>query len=219
MKINPTYTKAELLNRLTFRCEHRHSGLSHPRCYDKKFKYTEKIGFFDIEASNLSADFGYMISYCIKKEGGAIIARAVTPREIRKGTTDWRLCQQFVKDSEQFDRLIGHYSCRFDLPFVRTRCIIQGVEYPVYGSLMQKDTWRVARDKFKFHSNRLEAIANALHIPAKGHKLDPERWQQAQAGNQKAIDFIVKHNKEDVIATEMIWHKIRDSIKLTNTSI
>jgi hypothetical protein len=54
---------------------------------------------------------------------------------------DTRILQTMVETITQYDRLIGHYSCRFDLPFVRTRAVICNVAFPFYGELYQADTW------------------------------------------------------------------------------
>ena len=48
----------------------------------------EVIGFLDIEASNLSATFGYVFSYCIKRLDGDIIERVLSPDEIKNGQFD-----------------------------------------------------------------------------------------------------------------------------------
>ena len=67
--------KSEKKARAVFRCIHRHNGFDHPNCYDTEKGIIEKIGFLDIETSNLNADFGYVLSYCIKKLDGEIIKR------------------------------------------------------------------------------------------------------------------------------------------------
>ena len=61
-----------------------------------------------------------------------------------------------------FGRLVGHFSSLFDLPFIRTRAVICGVEYPTYGVYTQTDTWRILKNKFKLSRNSLENSCRKL---------------------------------------------------------
>lgn len=211
--------KAELVRMANWRCEHRHSGLEHPQCYFAAHGGGERVAFFDIETSDLKANWGIMWSYCLKPDGKPVISNVIRPDEVRNGTYDKRLCRELVDDLWKFDRVIGHYMCRFDLPFVRTRCVYWGIEFPPFGSLKQKDTWVVLRHKFKLHSNRLQTACEFFGIPAKGHPMTPDVWLRAYKGEQSALDYIEAHNIEDVESTEALWHKIEDYMRLGNSSV
>ena len=78
------YTKAEIVKMSLRKCKHGHTGLSHPSCYLKETGTEEKWGFLDIESSNLKANFGIVLTYCIKHKDG-IIKRSVTPKDLRGG--------------------------------------------------------------------------------------------------------------------------------------
>lgn len=213
-------TRKELINRLEFHCKHGHNGLTgHPQCYNKLNGENRNIAIIDIESTALNASFGWIISVCIKKLGGGITKLLVKPEEILEGTTDKRLCQEFVKEMDKFDMIVGHYSGKFDIPMLRTRCVFWNISFPRYADLIQKDTCQILWQKFKLHSNRLEAACDFFGIESKRHRLKPNLWQQAQAGNQKALNYILKHNEEDVISTEKLWLKINQYIAPSKTSI
>ena len=72
--------KDDLVYMATTRCKHRHLLIEHPQCYKRK---PERLGFLDIESSNLDADFGIVLSYCIKRYNGSIIANLITQEELR----------------------------------------------------------------------------------------------------------------------------------------
>lgn len=217
--MNPAnLSKAELVARARFRCKHRHSGLDHTTCYERDHP-SERVGFFDIESTNLNASFGYCLSFCIKKQGGEILKRCVKPQEIRAKNYDKRLCEQFVADCYNFDRLIGWYSSRFDVPFMRTRCLYWGIDFPPFGSMFHTDAWFSCRSKLRLHSNRLEAACTFFDIPSKCHRLTPQVWQAAAAGDKKSLDFILTHNVEDVESTEAIWNKLSSYTRLNKTSV
>ena len=84
------------------RCSHKHTYLEHPQCFftenPSESPLYEKIGIFDIECSNLNADFGYIISYCIKEKNGDILESCVTSQDIK-------LVKPARKRTKQFDTL------------------------------------------------------------------------------------------------------------------
>ena len=107
-----TLRKGELIWMATHRCQHRHLYIEHPSCYEREIleQSREKIGFLDIETFNLEANFGIMLSYCIKISGkDEIIERLITTKELRSQEMDKPVVSQCVRDIQQFDRIVGHY--------------------------------------------------------------------------------------------------------------
>lgn len=219
-KPNPNnMTKAEILERFNYRCSHHHDGFSHPQCYDRDKGNKERIGHLDIEASNLNANFGIVLSYCIKEDEGKIIKRLIEPKHMKDGSFDKHLMIQFCKDVRKFDRLTTWYGGGFDIPFLRTRCVFHGLDFPLHGEVAHTDVWFIARKKFRFHSNRMEVVAKFFNIAAKNHPLVPEIWLKCMTGDRKALKFVLTHNVEDVETLEQIYHKIIEYKRFTRTSI
>ncbi|MCG6536345.1 MAG: ribonuclease H-like domain-containing protein, partial [Syntrophales bacterium LBB04] len=123
---------------------------------DSPFK--ERVGYFDIEASGLNATFAYMFSYCIIGSDGSQCGRVLTPSEIRTGKFDEKLTEEMARDLRKYHRIVTYYGGdhRFDLPFVRTRSIKHGVDFPLYKEVYATDLYPIVRNKLKLHSNRLE---------------------------------------------------------------
>jgi hypothetical protein len=217
--------KDEIIRRSKWRCVHSHSGLSHPQCYEDKFGRVEHIGFADIEASNLTATFGIVYTYCIKKLGGNLIKRAISLDDLHKGVFDKNLIARFILDTSEFTHLIWHYGTdrRFDVPFLRTRAVKWGLPFPEHKCLYVADTYPILRNKFKLHSNRLETACDFFDIPAKKHKLNSDIWLNMITGNrklmQKSLDYILIHCVEDVLALEQLWKKISRFTRLGKNSI
>lgn len=188
-------------------------------------KKQERIGFADIEASNLDADFGIAYTYCIKELDGKILKRKIELDDLHKGLYDKNLIQHFIDDCENFDRLIFHYGTnrRFDIPFLRTRAVKWGLNFPEYKFMNISDTYPILRNNFKLHSNRLAAACDFFGIPSKGHKLNTDIWLKMITGNKKmmkdAINYILIHNVEDVISLESLWKKIYKYSNFNNSSI
>ena len=55
--------------RKAWKCQHGHTGISHPNCYIKEHNLKERKGCLDIEAGGLKADFDIMLSWAIKTSG------------------------------------------------------------------------------------------------------------------------------------------------------
>ena len=220
MGFNPyALSKTELRKRKEWKCQHYHTGISHPQCYDKSHGIEETIGFLDIETSNLVSNYGVVWSYCIKKANGKIISNGVTAEEIKTGVYDKRLLKDFCRDVRLFDRVITWYGKKFDIPFLRSRCLFWKLPFPIYKEIKHTDAYFIARYQLKLSSNKLGVVAGFFGIPAKHHPLTFAIWLRAFGGDQKALDYIITHNKEDVITTERVWERLCDAIKVTNTSI
>jgi len=185
----------------------------------------ERIGFADIEASNLTATFGIVYTYCIKELDGELIKKAISLDDLHSGKFDKNLIAFFIEDTKKFTRLVFHYGNdrRFDLPFLRTRAVKWNLPFPEHKCIYVSDTYPILRNKFKLHSNRLETACDFFGIPAKAHKLNSEIWLNMITGNKKlmkkAIDYILVHNIEDVISLELLWKKISKFTRLGKTSI
>ena len=213
-------TAKELRWMASHNCPHGHKFIEHPRCYEKHIAGTippERIGFLDIETSNLSADFGIMLSYAVKEHNGKVFSGLIKPQELNTPDQDKRLVTELVDIMEKFDRVVTFYGRKFDIPYIRTRALSHGVYFPGFGSLKHTDLYYWAKFKMKLHSNRLAVVAPFLNIPAKGHVLDGNTWTRALAGHQKSLDYILIHNIEDVISTEQLFERLLPFHKLTNT--
>lgn len=202
-----TLKKAELLYMATHRCKHNHTFLEHPGCYQKP---PEKIGFFDIEASGLNADFALMLSYCIKVQDGKILGSVIKPKELASSTPDKRVLEDCVKDLRKFDKVVTYYGTNFDLPFVRTRCLLYGIDFPVYKEIQHTDCFYWAKSKLNLHRKRLQVVCDFLGIPSKGHPMIPNIWTSAMTGNKKSLKYILEHNEEDVVSLEEVYHRLID---------
>lgn len=213
-KINPfNLKKSEILELFKGRCKHGHTYAEHPACYTEEQKVDIRVGYIDIETSNLKANFGIVLSYAIKEKGkNTIYSRCISKRELRNGTLDKKLISDCIRDMKNFDVLMGYYSSRFDIPFLRSRALYWNLKFPIYGELMHKDIWYMVRTKLCLHSNRLETACQHLGIKGKTH-MDGTYWITALTGNEEALKYILEHNKMDVIILEKLHDRIKQFAK------
>ena len=206
--------KDEIIYLAEHQCRHRHTYLDHYSCYTKEKHLDKKIGFFDIESGgSLTADFGYMFSYCIKELNGKTISNCITSDEIKTLKFDKRLVTDLCKDLRKFDTLVVYYGKDFrnrhDFPFSRTRAVKWGLDdFPKWKELKIIDVYDIIKNKFKLARSSMLRACSLFDIGAKTHPINFEVWQGALAGNQKALDYIITHNKEDVVSLEKLWVKV-----------
>jgi uncharacterized protein YprB with RNaseH-like and TPR domain len=208
-------TKPQLARLAELHCRHGHSYLDHQSCILTEKPdidgMTRHLGFFDIESSNLKANFGYTLSYKIwDDDNKKMYGRAVTPLEVRSFAFDSVLIEELVKDLKNFTHLVVYWGKdrRHDLPFVRTRALKADVAFPQYGELGVIDMYDLAKNKLSLHSYRLETVCRELGVPAKGHPLDGDRWCRAMAGNEDALKYIETHNEEDVVCMPPVLYRL-----------
>ena len=187
------------------RCKHGHSHLEHPQCYTTP---PEKIGFFDIETSNLNADFGIMLSYAIKEWKGKTIGRVIRANELKSPTHDKKLVEECLRDMRKFDRVIGYYSTNFDIPYVRSRAMRHNLSFPVYREVLHTDVFYWVKSKMNLHRKRLQVVCDFLGIPSKGHAMNPNMWTSALTGDKKSLEWIWVHNVEDVESLEKVYERL-----------
>jgi len=227
-QVNPLrFSKAEYLRRLNWHCpNHRHNGLStgHIACYNAAHNIKERKGFLDIEASNLDANFGIILSWCIKTIGkDEIYYDCLTPKDLRSGITDRRIVETLVDHFWKYDRLVTHYGCKFDIPFIRTRALVHNILFPEYGYIWHTDVWRIARNKLRLNSNRQGSVARAIQGKDIKTSIHPEKWLQVQFGGarerKEALDYVLQHNEYDVKQGEKNYLLLLPFIRETKTSI
>lgn len=119
--------------------------------------------------------------------------------------SDKKLLEEFIKVANQADELIAHNGDKFDIKWLRTRCIIHGIPmFPTYTSL---DTLTKARSNFRFNSNRLDYIGQILNV---GRKLKTESglWSKVQDNDREALDRMVKYCKNDIKVLKAVYKKM-----------
>lgn len=198
---------------------HKHDYLQHYSCFLKENPNQERVGFLDIEASNLDADFGIMLSYCIKDANSSKIWEGIVDKKGLDKYLDKQVVTKCIEDMQKFDRVVTYYGMRFDLPFIRTRSIVHGIDFPNYSSLVHTDVYFMARNKLKLSSNRLENVSRIVLGETNKTRIDAKYWVKALRGDKKSLNYILEHNRYDVIDLEKVYNKLLNFSNKTNTSI
>ena len=179
----------------------------------------ENAIILDIETTDFSADIGIMLSWAIKPVGGKVVSDVITKEELFNGKFDQRICRSLVSELEKADAVITYFGTGFDNVFLRTRCLILGIDFPLYGTIHHYDVYYTARSKLKLHSKRLDSVAKALGCDSQKTPVDISVWQKARWGDKAALDYVLEHNELDVLVLEEVYNKLRDFVKVTKKSI
>lgn len=178
----------------------------------------ERILFFDIETSPnivFSWNIGNKISLTPDNiiEERAIICISykwsdedtVTTLQWDKGD-DTEMLRKFVKVMNQADSLCTHNGNAFDIKWIRTRCLLHGID--MLSKYKSIDTLKLARKAFKLNSNKLDYIGKFLGVGKKqetGYGL----WRDIVLNNDKvAMDKMKEYCANDVILLEKIYNQI-----------
>ena len=208
------------------RCVHRHTIKEHPSCFaaglvkyrnDREFEKLTgqpwfkmpgtKIGYLDIEVDNLNADFGSLLSWCIKERGGETAYDVVTKEDLFNGTLDKRVVQSCVDEMSKYDIIVGYYSERFDMPYVRAKAMHYNIDFPGYGDVYHWDLYFLVRAKLKISSRSLANACDYLNIKGKT-PIDKDIWRRAKYGDPEALAEVLSHNIADVEITEQLHDRL-----------
>lgn len=226
--------KDEILARDKFRCPLKghgaKNGWEHPRCFEKSTLglFQEKILYFDIEAEDLNADYGIMFNWYAMDEEGKSFEDYLTFDDIKKYKStdrsvepkeDSRIVRSLVELMSKYTRVCGHYSCGYDLPFLRTRAVIDKVDFPSYGMLFQSDTWVILKKKFKLSRNSLENGCRKLVGVSNKDHLSLSIKHGCLRGEKWAIDLSREHCKKDVIDLVALFDLTNKYLRRTKSSI
>jgi len=167
-----------------------------------------KILFLDIEASNLSASMGYTLAIGYKwahEKCAKVMTLADYPG--KKSTDDKKLLRAFEPIFNSADLVVHHFGDYYDVPFLQTRRLIH--KMTPLDRIATVDTWRIAKKRLKFHSNRLDAILKALGCPFAKTALDGNIWIDASAGDRRALRYVANHCYWDVMVLEWVYNHIK----------
>ena len=175
--------------------------------------------YFDLETSPnivLSWRVGYKINLDhdnLLKERAIICIAYKWAKEKKVNVLTWDKEQndraalaEFIEEANKADEIVAHNGDRFDLPWVRTRCLYHDIPMmPAYKSV---DTLQWARRKFYFNSNRLDYLGKFMGL---GGKIKTEfgLWKKILMDNDpKAMALMVKYAKRDVAMLQEVHEKL-----------
>ena len=165
---------------------------------------------FDLECSNLAADYGTLLCAVIKPLGcePTIIRLPRSPATCKD--LDRRLAIAIRNELAQYDVLVSWNGKRFDIPYLNARLFYHNL--PPLDRVKHVDLMYTARYRMHLSNARLETVAMHLSTKARKTRLDPAYWIRAVGGDAKAMQYIVDHCIADVELLEECFEKLKSQI-------
>ena len=109
------------------------------------------------------------------------------------------------------DAVIHYNGAKFDIPWIQGQFLLAGL--PPAAPFKQIDLLRTVRSQFRFPSNKLDYVTQALGMPGKTKGMDMSIWTGCMNDDPKAWAKMLRYNKQDVRLTEDLYFKILPWIK------
>ena len=209
------------------KCKHSHTIITHPNCFPKYWYEDEghRIGYLDIEASGLSANQAWMLSWAIKDRDDTIPNYDFVrqdeffekPGKINLNY-DKRVVKTLLDEMKNYTVLVTYYGTGFDIPFIRTRAMKYGLRFPYYGEISHIDLYYQVRSKMSLNRNSLAQATEFLEISGKTH-LNFSYWGLAAMSDKKSMEKLVEHNTADVEILEDLHYRLEPYCKSTKKSL
>ena len=157
--------------------------------------WNQNVGINQIQAS------GYVLCWAAKWLGEQEVMFASVHHDGPK-----RMLRKVHKLLDQADAVVHYNGTKFDIPTLNKEFLLHGMACPA--PYKQIDLLKTAKKQFRFPSNKLDYIAQALGVGRKhehrGHTLwarcmdrDPEAWQEMEV-----------YNKQDVMLLENVYYRL-----------
>ena len=172
-----------------------------------------RILFWDIEATNLRADFGYILCIGYKFahwKKPKIIKLCNSPTYKKDRTDDSYVLEQFAKAYATANLSVTWYGNRFDLPYVNARNLAH--DLPRLPPVPQVDLWRTSRYELAISNNRLDTASRFLKLKDEKTRVDGQIWVRAMSGYKDALKYIYDHCYADVLVLEGAYGKLRSLV-------
>jgi hypothetical protein len=112
---------------------------------------------------------------------------------------------------DQADAIVHYNGTRFDIPTLNKEFLLHDMIRP--SPSKEIDLLRIARNQFKFTSNKLDYVVQALKLGAKVKHRGHELWLGCMNNDQGCWKEMESYNKHDVMILEKLYYKLLPWIK------
>ena len=163
---------------------------------------------FDIEATELRADEGYMLCFGWQVVGEDKV-HLESIRDGRRGSyvgNDKALVGRVREILTDGDMWATWYGKRYDVKFIQSR--LSYYHMKPLPRTPHWDGWEVSRSRLALSSNRLENVSDFLNIHERKTKLTRSIWRRAAFGSTKDLRYIEKHCIQDIKVLEEVYEQL-----------
>jgi DNA polymerase elongation subunit (family B)/predicted RNA-binding Zn-ribbon protein involved in translation (DUF1610 family) len=162
--------------------------------------YQQNVGINQIQAS------GYVMCWAAKWYGKKEVMfdsiNQSSPKKMLKG---------IHKLVDEADVVVHYNGTKFDMPTLNKEFITHEMRPPA--PYKQVDLIKTARQQFRFPSNKLDYISQALGMGAKRKHSGHELWTRCMAKDPEAWKEMEAYNRQDVNLLEKLYKRLLPWIK------
>jgi DNA polymerase elongation subunit (family B) len=150
---------------------------------------------------NQIVEAGYTMCWAAKWHG----SKEVAFNSIYHSSTEDMLKEVFELINEA-DAIVHYNGEKFDMPTLNREFLLYdlGVPEPYH----HIDLLKVVRQRFKFPSNKLDYVAQALGLGAKTQHKGMDLWKECMNMEKSSWNIMAKYNKQDVKLTESLYNRL-----------
>lgn len=191
-----------------------------------------RIGLFDVETLPMEAYVWSMYDQNVGMEqvisdtgllawagkflnAPKVYSDILTPKEA-PAKNDKRIAKSCWEFLHNCDIVVGHNLMGFDSKVANTAFLKHNLPPLKY---VQVDTLLIARNNFRFDSNKLQFINQKLGIREKMTHEGFPLWAKCHDGNKQALLTMQEYNENDVLALEDLYYRLRPFIKNINIAL
>lgn len=112
---------------------------------------------------------------------------------------------------DEADAVVHYYGTKFDIPTLNKEFLLLGLKPPA--PYKQIDLYTTAKSVFKFPSNKLDYIAQALKVGNKTKNMSHDIWVKCMNKDPDAWKQMMEYNIQDVLLLEKVYDKMKPWIK------
>lgn len=181
-----------------------------------------KILVLDIETAGvnaLNADLGFIVNfgYQIIDQNGPGEAKIIRISDYKGwwkagvGLNDFQIVRDIVEIMKDSDIYVAHYGKKFDIPYIRSRCLYHHVLPPPPNEVI--DPCYIGWKNLKLSSMRLKNVGEFLDlVDKKQEKIDhqwPDWWHAVLAGSKEKCEEMGEYCRQDVKALTEEYLRMR----------
>jgi len=173
------------------------------------FKYLPRIDDWPGQSLKASINSVLCIGYKWLGEKQTHILRLWDHPSWNKSVNDDKvILKEFAKVFSEADAIVTQNGKKFDIRFLQTRYIINGLE-PLDHKVIHLDTKQMARRYLYGIGNRLDDLAEITGSKKKLENGGWDLWSKCWAKDPKALKLMERYCKQDVATLEQVFLKLR----------
>lgn len=169
------------------------------------------VAGFDLETTDLSADFGMILACVIKPlECKDPIVLRLDNYKDRDPWDDAPLVREICDVLADCSKVYGWNSQLFDVKMLRSRKVLDNIQETI--TFSHADLLHAAKRVFRFHNSRLDTLMQRFSKYQKT-PINSEAWRRAAFGDKRAMDVVVHHCINDVLGMEDVFRYLDPHVR------